>query len=176
MTSLNTQLRRLRDSQHGKINGVVVHRQDGYYIVNDEPLALEEAIEILEGKKRFPYDQIAFILVRPPSKIISSHQIKSRKEHAELLEKAKEKKCIIYYADIKKQDGKYFAVQPWVIDSESLDNLCAPVENVAQIEESDNGSDIRCPFCNKKMSSTPGRTLHVKSKHPDRYKEYVKSK
>lgn len=136
--------------------------------------------------QKLPYDQIAFLLVKPPSRVISSHQIKNRKQHSELIAKAKEKKYVVYYADVKKRDGKLHAVQPWIVDFESVDNLYAPVEeptkakakpktkpDAKEVEDSD---EIRCPFCNKKMNSTPGRTLHVKSKHPDKLAEYKKMK
>jgi hypothetical protein len=182
MTSLSTQLQRLHDGRPKKVRGVSVCKENGQYIIDDEHLTLDEAVKVLEGRKRqkFPYDQVAFLLVKPPSRVISSHQIKNRKEHAALLEKAKEKKYVVYYADVKKQDGKFFAVQPWIVDFESVDNLYGPVEELGK-EKPDTGEvedkdEIRCPFCKKKMSSTPGRTLHVKSKHPDKYEEYMKSK
>lgn len=165
----------------------------------------------IRGQK-LPYDQIAFLLVKPPSRVISSHQIKNRKEHSELLKKAKEKKYVVYYADVKQRDGKFFAVQPWIVDFESVDNLYGPVEeldrpkkpeskpkkeklkpkkeklklkddddedvitHLKKTREVEDTDEIRCPFCNKKMSSTPGRTLHVKSKHPDKLTEYKKMK
>lgn len=181
MTSLNTQLQSLQDGKSRKIRGTTVRRDGDQYLINDELYSLEEAAERLKGNKRqkFPYDQVAFLLVKPPSRVISSHQIKNRKEHVDLLEKAKQKKYVVYYADVKKRDGKYFAVQPWIVDFESVDNLYGPVEDLgkpAPTEEVEDTNEIRCPFCNKKMSSTPGRTLHVKSKHPDKYDEYLKSK
>lgn len=34
---------------------------------------------------------------------------------------------------------------------------------------------LQCPYCSKVATSTPGRTLHIKSKHPDKYEEYKKN-
>jgi hypothetical protein len=46
---------------------------------------------------------------------------------------------------------------------------------VARLRESSNDpSKYPCPFCSACPTSSPGRTLHVKSKHPDRLKEYLK--
>jgi hypothetical protein len=40
---------------------------------------------------------------------------------------------------------------------------------VSRTQEND---QLRCPFCGQKSTSTPGRTLHVKAKHPERLEEY----
>lgn len=217
MTSITTQLQNLQDGKSKKIRGVSVRKDGDEFLIDDAPHSLDEAAEFLKssGKKRqkFPYDSVAFLLVKPPGRVVSNHQIKDRKGHIELLEKAKAKKLLIYYADVKKIDGKYHAVQPWIVDFESVDNLHGPVENlgkpatkpkpvvakpkgdrkpnhnqiftssdkddedvVDQLDHIEETDEIRCPFCDKKMNSTPGRTLHVKSKHPDKYDEYMKSK
>lgn len=34
--------------------------------------------------------------------------------------------------------------------------------------------NLTCQYCGKVMTSTPGRTLHVKSKHPEKFQEYAK--
>ena len=177
MTSLNTQLQYLRDGQSNRIGGMVVYKKDNQYIIDGEKLTLEKAIEALKSKPRkLTYDQIIFLLVKPPSRAVSSHQIKSRKDHVTLLEKAKEKEYVVYYADVKRQDGKFFAVQPWIIDPESVVNLRGLVEEAKPETELIVEDEICCPFCNKKMTSTQGRSLHVKAKHPTRYKEYQSSK
>ena len=36
-------------------------------------------------------------------------------------------------------------------------------------------TSLFCPFCNKRLNSTPGRTNHVKSKHPEKLQEYMES-
>lgn len=46
---------------------------------------------------------------------------------------------------------------------------------VTLIEQSSTEEGHQCPYCRKKMSSTSGRTLHVKSAHPDKYLDYLKA-
>jgi uncharacterized protein YbaR (Trm112 family) len=177
MTSLNTQLQYLRDEQSDRINGVVVCRKGSQYIIDGVGLTLEKAIEALKKQKKLTYDQIVFLLVKPPGRAVSSHQIKSRKDHVALLEKAKEKKYVVYYADVERHGGKFFAVQPWILDTESVGSLRDLAKEESEpVEELENEAEIHCPFCNKKMSSTQGRTLHVKAKHPQRYEEYLAQK
>lgn len=35
-------------------------------------------------------------------------------------------------------------------------------------------SSLKCPYCEKISTSAPGRTLHVKSKHPEKFADYSK--
>ena len=189
------------------------------------------------------YKSTVFIVVRPPSKILSAHRASNRAEHDELLDKAKQANCCLYYATTVTKNGKQYAKQPWVLDSDSVVNppdvqplkkevakevvkeveqptahvseqlkqaqgifFCktcgkkcssqsgltlhykaskpcsfrvfdteqdikeqaAPKQNVLKQET----NELSCPFCGKKVSSTPGRTLHVKNAHPDKLEEY----
>lgn len=47
-------------------------------------------------------------------------------------------------------------------------------EKVAPSKKAATSDGVSCPFCDKPMSSASGRTLHVKSSHPDRIQEYNK--
>lgn len=130
------------------------------------------------------YEKLAFILIKPPAKVVSTHKIKNKKEHASLLEAAKHQSLLIYYAHVKKKGNKYFADEPLIIDEESAKNYMmsigsldtkseeVEVKHQQSIEDIDSEQSLICPFCKKKMNSTPGRTLHIKHKHPDRFKEY----
>lgn len=133
------------------------------------------------------YKDTAFVLVKPPSKVVSTHIIKDKKEYLKLIEVAKAKNLLLYFSKVVKRNGKLFATEPLDIDPESIKNYESDHDVVEeQIEEpktyvSDgkidnetnfNDEDIKCPYCNKKMTSTPGRTLHVKHKHPDKFEEY----
>ena len=212
MASLNTQLLNLQDGKPKKIHGISVTKEGDEFYIDETPHSIDNTISFLKdngkskgGKRGFPYDSVVSLLVKKPSStiFISSHQIKDRKGHLELLEKAKSKKLFVYYADVKKKEGKFFAAQPWVVNFESVDNLFGPVENIGKISEprvkpkpsppavptqkqtdgedeedvvdhiEEVEDDLRCSFCSKKCSSTSGLTLHLKSKHPD---EYMKSK
>jgi len=112
------------------------------------------------------YKRTAFVLVKAPSKIISSHLPKSKKEHQSLLRKAKENGYYLYYAPAEARDGKYLIKEPWVLDWDSVPEI---VEKEPELEPI---NELECPFCGKELRSTPGRTLHVKGHHPDRLEEY----
>jgi len=213
MSSLSTQLENLQDGKPKNIRGVLVRREYEQYFIDDVPHSLDATIEFIQengagGKKRgFAYDSVAFLLVKAPSKVVSTHQIRDRKCHMELLEIAKSKKLMVYFTDVKKVGGKWYTTLPWIVDFESVDNLFGPVENFnneykpkpkSKLKKVDSKDDweedivdiietvkeielegikgLSCPFCDKIMNSTPGRTLHVKSKHPDKYDEYLLSK
>lgn len=202
MTSIETQLLEMEPGETKLINGCEVLRYGDDYLINKKEKTLNDAIKIVSKNKAkgFPYNSVAFILVKPPSKVLGHFQIKNKKEHKELLEKAKQKQALVYYADVIIRDGKYFASHPWVVDFDSVDQMYGPVEEYKpesnikdekptayqeaedtveeQVEEAPTtvvDDQLSCPFCGKKMNSTPGRTLHVKSKHPDKYEEYLSS-
>lgn len=156
-----------------------------------------------DKKQKFPYDSVMFLLVRPNRTIASTHRVRNKKEHTELLDKARSKKLQLYYADVMQIDGRWYTSPHWIIDWDSVDEPVEAVyeakpremkrtkvvaveseeleleepkepEEVVQVEPA--RDEISCPFCDKKMTSTPGRTLHVKSAHPDRYQEYLLKK
>lgn len=158
-----------------------------------------------DKKQKFPYDSVMFLLVRPNRTVVSTHRINGKKEHTELLDKAKSKNLQLYYADVMQIDNKWYTSPHWIIDWDSVDEPAevayeakpremkrtkvsleseGPLEvleeqakepeETIQVEPVQN--EISCPFCNKKMTSTPGRTLHVKAAHPDKYQEYLLNK
>ena len=192
MASIETQCQSLLESKPKKIRGVVVERDGDQYFIDGENYNLQGAVGIIKesgslSRRKFPYSQVVFLLVKPPSHVVSTHQIRNRSEHSKLLERAKTKNYFVYHADVQKQeDGKFCAIPPWIIDWESVDNIYGPPENlgkaksrpktVANVEEVEYKTELSCPFCGKKVNSTPGRTLHVKTKHPDRYEEYMETK
>lgn len=192
MASIETQCQSLPESKSKKIRGITVERDGDQYLIDGETYDLQDAVGIIQesgssSRKKFPYGKVAFLLVKPPRHVVSTHQIRNRGEHAKLLEKAKAKSYFVYHADVEKQeDGKFHAIPPWIIDWESVDNIYGPPENlgkaksrpktVTDVEEVEYKTELSCPFCGKKVNSTPGRTLHVKTKHPDRYDEYMETK
>jgi len=119
------------------------------------------------------YKQTAFVLIKPPSKIISYHLIKSEAKHKDLINKAIEAGYCLYNAPITKTNSKYVATQPWYLDEETIPNIEA-VKVVEETPITDKPDGLYCPFCDKSVSSTAGRTLHVKSNHPDKIEEYQK--
>ena len=185
MASIETQCQSLVESKPKKIRGITVERDGDQYLIDGETYDLQNAVGIIQesgssSRKKFPYGQVAFLLVKPPSHVVSTHQIRNRSEHSKLLEKAKAKGYFVYHADVQKQeDGKFHAILPWIIDWESVDNIHGPPEDLGKSKsrsKTETETELFCPFCDKKVNSTPGRTLHVKTKHPDRYEEYMETK
>lgn len=130
------------------------------------------------------YEKLAFVLIKPPSKVVSTHRVKNRKEHISLIEAAKNQTLLLYYAHVKKKGNKFYVNEPLIVDDESAKNYLGSLVDVANDVEVEvkhkpalsdsiiDGQSLVCPFCHKKMTSTPGRTLHIKHKHPERYEEY----
>lgn len=168
MPSLEEKLLSIKPGKSKRIRGLEIGFDGNVYEIDGCFFNLDESVRQVKQKgkvKGFPYSEVAFMLVRPPKKkVVSTHQIRNKSEHTKLVEDAKAKGLYVYYADVVKRNGKYFVGRPWIIDWDSM-----PTENEVSEKKS---SALECPFCNKTMSSTPGRTLHVKSKHPDRLDEY----
>jgi hypothetical protein len=136
---------------------------------------------------KIDYNNTAFVLIKPPTRIISTHKIKNKQQHIELIETARSKSCLLYYSGIVNRDGKNYATDPLILDENTIitmvDQQLEPVIITVEDKPGDfkapkaispavETDDLRCPFCNKKMSSTPGRTLHVKHKHPELFDQY----
>lgn len=148
--------------------------------------SLDDAISHLEshGSKRsggVDYDNVAFLMINPkaPSKVISTHQVRNRGDHQKLLQTAFKKRCVLYYASVEKKDGKHYAVEPWLVDFDSVDALYdekgkpkVKLGSKSSKPEKTGKGGLFCPYCDHTINSTPGRTLHVKSKHPDKIEEY----
>jgi|CXWL01.1.fsa_nt_gi hypothetical protein len=115
------------------------------------------------------YKSLVFALVKPPAKITQARRLKNKAEYAALLNEATTKNLLVYYAEALVKDGREYAKQPWRLDSDSMPN----VNVVEQPQEQTEPVGLKCPFCGKKMSSTSGITLHVKSKHPDKLDEHL---
>src|SRR5687767_12041879 len=127
------------------------------------------------------YATVAFLLVRPPAKVLSTHKLKNKAEHEALLEQAQSKHACVYYAVVERKGGKLLAKQPWTLDRSTIGNVKAPVVEVETALEAEPATAalaekpeerLLCPYCKKPFSSTSGRTLHVKSKHPDMWDDY----
>ena len=137
------------------------------------------------------YKHSAFILVRAPSKVISTKKLSSATEHEKLLKEAKNKSLLLYYAKTIKRNGKEHAQQPWILDVDSVPKSGPAVTRIKIDPESEHDfeeleqvvppksrtrSGIFCPYCEKQIKSTSGRTLHVKKYHPDKLAEYNTNK
>lgn len=183
MSELIHQLENIADGDTTTIYGIDVTPREGKFIINGKAYAPKNAIKILQYPNNFEYENLVFALVRPPSDIISTRTIENRGQHLEMMQEAKDRGMYVYYTSIV-GNGNSAPKQPWILDWSSLynDHLDGfddnTIEEEKQAEQSDSQSDSQddgglvCPFCDKKMSSTPGRTLHVKAQHPDKIEEY----
>ena len=125
------------------------------------------------------YKHTAFVLIKPPSRVISYHLIKTTAEHQQLIDKAIESGQCLYSAPITKKNGKYVATQPWQLETDTIPSeILQPIKNdveqkpVPETHVQDEPDGLYCPFCKKTMASTSGRTLHVKSSHSEQLQEY----
>lgn len=159
-----------------KISGVIVSRAVDGWRVNDQLYSLEDAAELLVGfgsaSSGIDYKRTGFVLMtRPddgrPSKVVSHKVVSDRSAHVDLLRDARRKKLHVYYGSIVQREGRRFLTYPLTIDWDSVDE--------AQDDRPTETNNLNCPYCNKQLHSTPGRTLHVKNKHPDQYEQYVAS-
>ena len=102
------------------------------------------------------------ILVRPPSRIISTHRIKSRSFYNKLIEESKSRRLLLYTTTIEIINGKPIPKQPWVLDDSTIDNI---MHKETEITEKTKDTNLVCKKCGKRFKSQSGLTLHMKSKH-----------
>jgi len=191
MTSIREQLESITEGS-GTINGVSVTRVDDYtFEIDDNDYQLEDAEKFLQKSNRkktkgIDYSRTVLLIVpRYSKRVLSHHRVKNRKGHQEVLAKAFKKHCYVYLSDVKKDsEGNHQSSYPWAIDWESVDALYdengkprvqfkdAPPLPKREIPRQNPEEVLCCPYCTHPINSTPGRTLHVKSKHPEKYEEY----
>lgn len=100
------------------------------------------------------YKTTALALVRPPSKFVSTHRVRTDAEYAALLEQAQSAGLLLYSAVLQQQADGWYALPPWRLDERSLAHEPAPAQAA---------DHLICPECGKICYSTSGLTLHRKS-------------
>jgi len=176
MSKIKSQLTSLRSGKTKTIKGVKVFRRDDKYIIDGCDYSLEDAIAHVEENSSsksggMNYDGLGFIVREPyTEKTVSTHRIRDKKEHAELIADAKKRGLYVWYGSIIRRDGRVFLQQPLLIDWDSVP------DKVPDTKKSDGPvlDGFKCPFCSKRLNSAFGRTNHVKAKHEDRLEEYHK--
>lgn len=134
--------------------------------------AQKDAIKAATSYSGVDYKKTAFFLVTKEGKQESFHQLKNKRDHDDLVAKARAKGCYIYYGSVyyDEVDRKYKVRTPLIVDFDSVPDT---VDGKWKAEEKKNTSNYyKCPYCDYEATSTPGRTLHVKSKHKDKFEEY----
>ena len=183
MSKIHDKLKNLDQDKTRKILGIKVTRCNSEFIINDQYYTIIEATEFIETNQSIdsknPLDYSAFILVRPggdPNNAHRAFRVSSKVERAELLKYAKSKNLYVYTGSVKLIDGKPHTEGPFAFvwdsmpsDAESKPNRW-PSGGLRAKEKKKNLIELNCPYCSVMFSSTSGRTLHIKSKHPEEIK------
>lgn len=138
--------------------------------------------------------KMAFIVVRPPAKVLSTRTLKNKAELQQLLTEATNGGHLVYAAEITKTNGRLIAGNVWRLISEipklpifqpeprpteprstevqpSRPHDTAepnrPVTAKERVELATQGI-LTCKYCGQTFTSTSGRTLHIKAKHRDK--------
>lgn len=192
MATIEDQLLKIEDNGSKSIRGIKVVRESDYeFLIENVIHSLEDAVAYIDElgsskRKGIDYDTVVFAIMKPRSRVVSTHRARNKKDHRKILDLAFKKQCFVYTAGVKKRNGKYYASLPWLIDWDSVDALYDELTGKPKVEfKNDDIKSVKkkkakerekptifCPFCDHKISSTPGRTLHVKSKHPKKLEEY----
>jgi len=107
----------------------------------------------------------AYILIEPPSRVLSTHICESEEEIDKIFSLAEKKQCLLYYANVSKSNNRIFVDQPLELVMDTLQNVVKKRDQLDIKEVIDSGDNLTCPYCNKKMSSTSGLTNHINAKH-----------
>lgn len=188
---LEKQLQAIRPGKSKRLKGLTVRRDGSSYIVDGDTLTLEEAVQRLNEtaapKAGIDYAWTAFIEKAPGSNnhtagIIKVHKVKDKAGHAALVEEVKSRQNYLWYGRVvKSAEGRYSVPPPLIIDFDTVPDQpyvespggkrSLPPPPPPDPKLWDGG--LSCPFCRQEVSSTPGRTLHVKSQHPDQFQQYL---
>mgnify|MGYP002132578229 FL=1 len=132
----------------------------------------QEAVKAATSHGGIDYKKTAFFLIDKDGKQHSVHQLKNKRDHDDLIAKARAKSCYVYYGSVYKDEyTKAFMVRmPLIVDFDSVPDT---VDGKWKAEDKKNTTNyFKCPYCDYEATSTPGRTLHVKSKHKEKFDEY----
>jgi hypothetical protein len=182
-----TARQQLESLSHGKtkrIKGQLVKRLDDEYSINDESaVSIEIALELLNESNTptsgINFSTTVFIERLPHSPhsvagIVHVHRVASKAEYTKLIAAVVSRRHYLWYGTITTDEqGQEVARPPFLLEFDTVPDVPYGKESTAQLAKQWKGG-LSCPFCGQSVSSTPGRTLHVKGKHPERFEEYVK--
>jgi hypothetical protein len=155
-------------------------------MIEGEEYSLEDATIRLDQsgppKSGIDYDWTVFLECPPGLNPcpIKMHRCKDKAHYAELIEAVKKRKNYLWCGVVKRVDNKYQTHPPFIIDWDSIPEHPDEVKKQEAAKPKDPkpkdpkrwDGGLTCPFCKFEVSSTPGRTLHVKAAHPERFTEY----
>lgn len=156
----------------------------------------DDKVERQDHSGRVDYDNTAFFLGTPS--IGTLRRLHNRAEHQMLLATARRTGVYVWYADVRRDDGRCYVQPPYLVDWDSVPDKTTPPQRTSvplsgQTDDDDvvvQASidtvaaravaarrvvllDLNCPYCGKQVHSAPGRTNHVKAKHPEKYDDYI---
>ncbi len=180
MKPLIEQLRNLSSRTPKRFKGQLVKRTGDDYEIDGASYDLDGAVAFLNQMgappKGLDYDWTVFFECKPYSTVaIKQHRVRTKAEHAALVEAVRSRKHYLYYASVHKNGTTHFAFPVLLVDWDSIPDV--PYGTVVAAPPPPDpkkwAGGLTCPFCAKTVTSTPGRTLHVKAQHPDRLAEYA---
>lgn len=170
MPELQDQLIDLKHNKTKRIKGKLVKRDRYDYLIDGDTLTLEEATKRLSevtSRNTIDYNATAFVEKTPHSdQIVKIHRLSDKSAHTMLISAVKSRHNYLWYGAVTKVDGRYFVNSVLLLDFDSVPD---PGE-----EEHEWDGGLSCPFCSVGISSASGRTLHIKSGHPDRLDDYFR--
>jgi len=188
MSKIHDELKDLSQDKTRKISGVKVTRCNSEFIIDDQYYTIIEAARFIETNQSIdsknPFDSLSFVLVRPgcdpnydPNGARRAFRVGSKAERDALLKHAKSKNFYVYVGSIKLVDGKPQTHGPFAFAWDSMPSDTEkkpskwPSGDLRTMEKKKNSLiELDCPYCSSIFSSTSGRTLHIKSKHPEEIK------
>lgn len=177
MPSIKQILQRLKHGKSKKIKNIAIKRDAEHYIIDGFAYDLEEAANYISEKgssgRGIDYNKTIFMLARPHGSIVTTRKVNDRSEHQKLITEAKRKGLYVYYSSVVQFGDRYLAGYPKIVDWESVPDSAPPPKSKRSKTQIDIKHELNCPYCSKRLSSTPGRTNHVKAKHPEKLEEYL---
>ncbi len=184
MSTTSEQLLSIKTTQTRKVRGQAVKRdgRDGeWFIVDGDALSLDDAVRKLDQiapKTTFDYAWTAFLEFPPHSQsLIRYHRCHNKSDHTTLIGVVKKRGNVLYYGSVKKDGNRFYVAQPYVVDWDSMPEHPEEIKKAQEAKDKPKDPNkwdggLSCPFCAVKITSTAGRTLHVKSQHAEQTTQY----
>lgn len=102
-------------------------------------------------------------LVEPPSRILSYHLCKKEHEMISLKFMAIARRILLYYTTTNVKDGKYYAVQPWMLDWDTHPSMSK--EFIKESGDKYKLSNFSCMLCLNEFANLAQYITHIKQFH-----------
>jgi len=122
------------------------------------------------------YNRTAFVLIDTDGKQYGPYRIRNKKEHDDLVIKARSKRQHVYYGTVTFNEvtRQHQLNTPLIVDFDSVHDKAGGSWGAQ--DKVNKAEYLTCPYCDgKEFTSKPGQTLHIKSAHPDKFEEFKQS-